>query len=116
MASTAHHRLPEGLPPLLDLRTPPADAWRARRYQELISLLEQLGHRLDNGSVSRAELREWERQVVPHLREAEIDCVMAGSDDDEFDVEALPEHRWRNLKKVLMHRKGLSYGLSRDAI
>jgi hypothetical protein len=32
---------------------------------------------------------------------------MAGSDDDEFNVEALPEHRWRNLKKVLMHRKGL---------
>jgi hypothetical protein len=33
---------------------------------------------------------------VPHLREAEIDRVMAGSDDDEFNVEALPEHRWRS--------------------
>lgn len=77
------------------------------RYQELVSLLEQLGNRLDNGSVSRAELREWERHVVPHLREAEIDRVMAGSDDDEFNAEALPEHRWRNLKKVLMSRKGL---------
>ncbi len=80
---------------------------RARRYHELIALLEDLGKRLDSGAVSLADIREWKRQVLLQLSESEIGIIMAGADDDEFDVDALPEHRWSNLKKVLLDRKGL---------
>lgn len=109
MVNERQHHLPKGLPPPLDLRTPPADAWRARHYAELLSLLEQLGEKIDRGDMSRADLRQWERQVIPRLKEAEIDRVMAAPEED-FDPDVLPEHRWRNLKRVLVNRKGLDVG------
>jgi hypothetical protein len=101
------HRLPAGLRAALDLQTPPPDPWHAYRYRELASLLEQMGERLDLGDISPFQLRDWEANVLNNLRGPEIDEFMAAPAEEEFDASLLPEQRYRNLRNVLLARKGL---------
>lgn len=54
------------------------------------------------------QLREWEARAVSHLGGPEIDLLMAPPDEEhEFDQAALPEQRWRGLRRILLARKGL---------
>lgn len=103
----APHTLPDVRSPRLDLRQPPANPADARGYVQLVSLLQDLGRRLDQGQIARSELREWERSVAKSLRETELDALMFVPEEDEFDLTRLPHQRWENLRSILLRRKGL---------
>lgn len=107
--SASQHRLPEGLRPALDLRVSPTDPWRALHYLELVLLLEEMGRLLDEATPLAADdLRAWEARVVRLLRGPEIDLFLAAPQGaEEFEAGALPEQRYRNLKRILLARKGL---------
>lgn len=104
---TKQHRLPEHLPPRLDLRISPSDPRKARNYDRLVELLDELGRMLDAGAVGPGALRRWEDEVTGHLTRGEIDMLMTVPENEAYDVSALPEQRWRNLRRLLFRRKGL---------
>ncbi|MFC6487120.1 hypothetical protein [Nitratireductor sp. GCM10026969] len=106
--TTRHHHIPSGLPQKLDLHVPPTGRSAAEGYAELLRLLEDLGARLNQGPVSKGELRVWEHAVIAHLHDREIDRLMRVPDEAAFENLALPEERWRNLRAILLARKGLN--------
>lgn len=104
---TKQHHLPEHLPPRLDLRISPSDPRRAKNYDRLVELLEELGRMLDARAVGPDVLRRWEDEVARCLTRGELDMLMTVPEDEAYDVSALPEQRWRNLRRLLFRRKGL---------
>jgi len=102
------HAIPSSSSPRLDLHVAPRERAAAAGYDELLALLEDLGRRLDGGTISRSDLRQWERAVIGHLHDREIDQFMRVADDAGFETTALPEQRWKNLRSILLARKGLS--------
>ncbi|WP_041544425.1 MULTISPECIES: hypothetical protein [Chelativorans] len=102
------HSVPSNASRRLDLHIAPDEKTAAAGYGQLLALLEDLGRRLDEGTVTRDALRQWEQQVVGNLHDREIDQLMRVSDEGAFDAATLPEQRWRNLRSILLARKGLS--------
>jgi len=102
------HRIPRVDSPRLSLLVPPDEPANARNFAELVQLLEALGRDLDRKhEVSRPALRDWERRVAGLLREGELDLLLRGPDADGYDPDRLAEERWKNLRAILMKRKGL---------
>ncbi|WP_274426469.1 hypothetical protein [Chelativorans sp. YIM 93263] len=102
------HNLPTGLPRKLDLHVPPPSGAGAAGYDELLALLEELGRHLDSNSIDEIDLRGWERTVISHLYGREVDLLMRVPRDAEFDTTKAPEQRWKNLRSILLERKGIS--------
>lgn len=103
------HPIPKGNGAKLDLNQPPARKEAAAGYAELVDLLESLARQLDKeGIISVSRLRAWEGRVLAHLLDREIDMfVSRPEEDDTFDSSGLAEHRWQNLRRILLRRKGV---------
>lgn len=102
------HDLPSNVSRRLDLHIAPEEKSAAAGYEDLLALLKDLGRRLDEGTVTRHALRGWEQRVIIHLHDREIDQLMRVSDEGAYDPATLPEQRWKNLRSILLARKGLS--------
>ncbi len=101
------HQLAESLPPALNIACPPAKAAAARHYPELVDRLKELGARLDRSGCSLRDLILWEQNVLPLLSDAEREVLLSRRNETGYDPEDLPDLRWRNLRRILMRRKGL---------
>lgn len=108
MSKFHSHTLAETLPPALNIASPPARPSAARHYTELLAKLRELGGKLDRSGCSLRDLMLWEQNVLPLLSDAERDVLLSRRDDRSgFDPEDLPELRWKNLRRIMMRRKGL---------
>jgi len=87
----------------LDLHDAPTGA-KAAEYNQLLALFDEMGERLEEGLVSKEYVREWERLVCAHLRDAELDRFMRPSDDPETPP---ANQRHSNLRAILLARKGI---------
>jgi len=108
MSKFHSHALAESLPPALNIASPPTKPGPARHYFELLDKLRELGGKLDRSGCSLRDLILWEQNVLPLLTDAERDMLLSRRDERlGFDPEDLPDLRWRNLRRIMMRRKGL---------
>ena len=101
------HRLQTSLPPRLDPRVAPTGARNAKNYPLLVDLLEEIGRRIDAGETSRKKLLDWDNRAISLLHPEEIDSLMRIDGGSNPSPGEIAETRWRNLRRILLRRKGV---------
>lgn len=81
---------------------------KREKYLSLINLLVELGQVLDRGEGDQPFFRRWEAAVLAEIGSKEADRFMTRSESaGDLLATGLAGERWRNLKNILLARKGV---------